>query len=132
MRISDWSSDVCSSDLQHVQLAWQALRRMDGRSVDSARVDVAAQLLCRAWHAKGGRAYAHVHPRDDAGVTGHHPLFLGFRARDRKSVVQGKSVSVRVAYGGRRTMTKKMNVRRDPGGRSSNKKKNIINNTHHY
>src|SRR3546814_10495590 len=55
---------------QHVQLAWQALRRMDGRSVDSARVDVAAQLLCRAWHAKGGRAYAHVHPRDDAGVTG--------------------------------------------------------------
>src|SRR3546814_1659645 len=54
---------------------------MDGRSVDSARVDVAAQLLCRAWHAKGGRAYAHVHPRDDAGVTGHHTLFLGFRAR---------------------------------------------------
>src|SRR3546814_9425705 len=59
--------------------SWQALRRMDGRSVDSARVDVAAQLLCRARHAKGGRAYAHVHPRDDAGVTGHHTLFLGFR-----------------------------------------------------
>src|SRR3546814_14396873 len=83
MRISDWSSDVCSSDLK----------------------------------AKGGR---HDRPPAREGsacllavpnleADGHHlPAFLGAR----KSVVQGKSVSVRVDLGVRRIIKKKKKIQR--------------------
>src|SRR3546814_12328180 len=67
LRISDWSSDVCSSDLS-------AGRR---RGRPSRPVE-----------------------RDDARRRG---LAAG---ADRKSVVQGKSVSVRVDIGGRRIIKK--------------------------
>src|SRR3546814_14834437 len=79
MRISDWSSDVCSSDLpdQGGVVAEQAHRPQSGR-------DRAAHLRTPA-------------------------MRLGSRqeGEDRKSVVQGKSVSVRVDLGGRRLIKKK-------------------------
>src|SRR3546814_11545812 len=95
MRISDWSSDVCSSDL-----------------VDDGLLELG-----------GGEGQA-PHPADRAGVDqvlgpelvgelaevelGHHdPRIAAEHLADRKSVVQGKSVSVRVDLGGRRIITKK-------------------------
>src|SRR3546814_20057623 len=75
MRISDWSSDVCSSDLH-------LLARRDDDVIFGgvvARIRLAAET--------------------------HEPVGL-----DRKSVVSGKSVSVRVDLGGRRIIkTKKQN-----------------------
>src|SRR3546814_15175264 len=94
MRISDWSSDVCSSDLP--------LLRMIEATGPSSRHGR------RAWAAR-------------VGLTSR-PSFiacLGSRNQgtvetvsDRKSAVEGKSVSVRVEHGGRRIMTKKKNKKR--------------------
>src|SRR3546814_11752158 len=86
MRISDWSSDVCSSDLRNV-----------GAHADSgtgAAADPAGEVL---------RRQAHVRRTRVGGAAPARRLLrgLGHRA-DRKSVVSGKSVSVRVDLGGRR------------------------------
>src|SRR3546814_6282239 len=88
MRISDWSSDVCSSDL---------LRRVEQRAGQAGprpapdgppRPVRAAHLQRRA----GGQGQARAGPLPSC---------------DRKSVVEGKGVSVRVVPGGRRTIKKK-------------------------
>src|SRR3546814_10979237 len=92
MRISDWSSDVCSSDLflqveecpEHA-----ALDDPDGRADrHPAQPDGAERPGAGAFH-RLVRAQ-----RDPA------------RAADRTSVVWGKSVSVRVALVGRRIIKK--------------------------
>src|SRR3546814_15333428 len=62
------------------------------------------QGLCRA-----GRDYVSRRPRaatdaEDSGLCGQFPIR---REQDRKSVVSGKSVSVRVDLGGRRILKKK-------------------------
>src|SRR3546814_18521605 len=99
MRISDWSSDVCSSDL--VVRGAEYGRRVNGRDDDRSeprRQELAAALR----HAEvlsqqglcGGRA-----EEDDRARAAD--------AEDRKSVVTGKSVSVRVDLGGRRIIKKK-------------------------
>src|SRR3546814_14938223 len=75
MRISDWSSDVCSSDLP-VEDGWL----------------VFWGLLRSREQQKGAR---------QPGTC-----------VDRKSVVSGKSVSVRVDLGGRRILKKKKNMTR--------------------
>src|SRR3546814_13000028 len=102
MRISDWSSDVCSSDLR------------SGHAVDQADAD----------QEQGGRDQVDgdvVHPRLDAGDPGavqnqavgggqQHPEEdeeIEQVAGDRKSVGKGKSVSERVVLGGRRIIKKK-------------------------
>src|SRR3546814_6711072 len=74
MRISDWSSDVCSSDLPRARLA-----------------------------AVFGLVHAPQHEpaRRRRGGIEHIAL-------DRKSVVSGKSVSVRVDRGGRRIIKTKI------------------------
>src|SRR3546814_11602744 len=103
MRISDWSSDVCSSDLV-------------GRGVLAPARDRARR---RAWHGGGAPAPARCPSvRLCAAASGrmvradrlpaHHGAQSRGRARaDRKSVVEGKSVSVRVDLGGRRIIKKK-------------------------
>src|SRR3546814_14348551 len=100
MRISDWSSDVCSSDLMphasgqpHCRCA---CRGSDGRGGTSAG---GADTTC-------GRAGA----TDTGIVLGRIDLVRRAKYRGvRKSVVSGKSVSVRVDLGGRRIMKKKTN-----------------------
>src|SRR3546814_15904736 len=88
MRISDWSSDVCSSDLV-------------GGFADVAR------------QAEPVLAGHHDIEDDEIDRIGREPRACGIRiarlrdAKDRKSVVQGKSVSVRVDLGGRRSIKKK-------------------------
>src|SRR3546814_14229238 len=96
MRISDWSSDVCSSDL--LGPLCRTARRRDGRlrkrPVGPARLSA---ILYVPRRAPGRR---HRPP----------PLSLEPREGDRKSVVSGKSVSVRVDLGGRRSIKKKKNT----------------------
>src|SRR3546814_20070427 len=101
MRISDWSSDVCSSDLEVVQQQGagpdpQAVfRQREQRQVfDAPGVDAERQQF--AEHAHDLRD----HPQPDAVDR----VVAGI---DRKSVVKGKSVSVRVDLGGRRIIKKK-------------------------
>src|SRR3546814_14143039 len=99
MRISDWSSDVCSSDLQ---LGGYQRRPRDRAQGD--RLDAQA--------ARAGRLPAHQ--RQDVGRTlsGRAGAAIPDRRThlrlwpDRKSVVAGKSVSVRLDLGGLRIIQK--------------------------
>src|SRR3546814_15239520 len=97
MRISDWSSDVCSSDLRE----WQS-RRDRLADVPSAEPGLdlhdRAQQPDRAPETDQLQRAAAALPRpgaDHANPPG-----------DRQSVVQGKTVSVRVNLGGRRIINK--------------------------
>src|SRR3546814_11045623 len=104
MRISDWSSDVCSSDLppcrrlslRHVPevdrwtISWFGLRRHP----ENRRYRVPRRLPVVGM----GRAILLQAMRNPADLSPD---------RDRKSVVEGKSVSVRVELGGRRLIKKK-------------------------
>src|SRR3546814_17687761 len=89
MRISDWSSDVCSSDLQRV-----------------VRHGLRAQRGVLAGRGAGGRPLRRLAGR---GLFRRVDVQPGDRRQqgDRKSVVEGKSVSVRVDLGGRRIIKKK-------------------------
>src|SRR3546814_9169413 len=84
MRISDWSSDVCSSDL--VQSARLVLIVIDRLQVQAERWPALAQ----GQHRAPGRP-----------VRGIEMVHRG-RSEDRKSVVKGQSVSERVELGGAR------------------------------
>src|SRR3546814_18135909 len=117
MRISDWSSDVCSSDLCGVgqttpgiafnaattwsRLAWNSARLASGTSCgpDSAATAAAVTIsgmlvmwlefmMVTAFATTSGPT---LKPARQPGI-------------DRKSVVQGKSVSGRVDLGGRRVI----------------------------
>src|SRR3546814_18844753 len=98
MRISDWSSDVCSSDLCCAALLLRRIAKRNEASINH-----------------GGPAPPHAAPQDRKA----HPLLRipdpqsptlldSRRLVDRKSLVAGKSVSVSVAHGGRR-ITKQKN-----------------------
>src|SRR3546814_1979619 len=80
MRISDWSSDVCSSDLADMN---------GGGGEPAVGLGMCAWRELRPVHAECA------------------PFMVDQAARDRKRVVSGKSVSVRVDLGGRRIIKKK-------------------------
>src|SRR3546814_19694177 len=102
MRISDWSSDVCSSDLigsarQHFRENLHSGERPHHKS--SQRVDIGA----RDDIAGFGRLGCHL-------LDSLDPIqvrLLDGALKDRKSVGWGKSVSGRVDLGGRRNIKKK-------------------------
>src|SRR3546814_21194951 len=109
MRISDWSSDVCSSDLAGDHTA-------DHR-VGPRGVGVALGQAQGAGHhgvvgggeRKGGQSHFSLFPfgcREPWGKSDSDPFFFPFPA-DRKSGVSGKRVSVGVDLGGRRSSKKK-------------------------
>src|SRR3546814_13232258 len=87
MRISDWSSDVCSSDLR-------------GRG--GLRRALFLYAVGPRGRGAGARRGRRRRARRDDGP--------GLR-KDRKSVVEGKSVSVRVDLGGRRIIKKKKHTK---------------------
>src|SRR3546814_13580622 len=105
MRISDWSSDVCSSDLSGVDRGLVEARRIGldelepvfgvlaHQSVDQVLDQMALFIFLRQGYAEH-RARRRVHRR-----------FL--QLVDRKSVESGQRVSVRVERGGRRITKKK-------------------------
>src|SRR3546814_12683243 len=118
MRISDWSSDVCSSDLSGAgeQLA-QHCRVVAAGAAGGGRAGLARRLAARAHVPEAGPAR-----RRAAGARPAHAAAAGARRRrgararlrlgigrrpERKSAVSGKSVSVRVDLGGRRSLTQK-------------------------
>src|SRR3546814_12687406 len=93
MRISDWSSDVCSSDLNFTavgkpQCLGAAVLSVILVADDFLRIFSKQEMQAAVFqrflqHAAGGQIELAIH-------------------QDRKSVVSGKSVSVRVDLGGRR------------------------------
>src|SRR3546814_12754184 len=109
MRISDWSSDVCSSDL-NVDRMRMAVMLDDGRSVafdfkDYAHIDhgYAATI-----HKAQGMTVDRVQVLATPGMDRHGASVAMSRHRDRKSVVAGTDVSVRVDLERRRTTERKI------------------------
>src|SRR3546814_19585916 len=97
MRISDWSSDVCSSNLTH-------LRAPPGRrSLARARLPADSPRQAPRYRARtpGPRRPERAPGTIRAQIPPPRP------AQARKSVVEGKRVVVRVALGGRRLIKKK-------------------------
>src|SRR3546814_16210088 len=101
MRISDWSSDVCSSDLfLEVEIELRVVLTCQHDEADHILADFINHIAQRD---EGARPLRHAHRLAAIEQIDHlHQL-------DRKSVVQGKSVSVRVDLGGRRIIKKKKN-----------------------
>src|SRR3546814_13933216 len=95
MRISDWSSDVCSSDLRHA-----ALRHTIKHCIPPA---VKSAQICGVAHIRR--------------VAGFQRRRMEGKVQDteaRKSVGSGKSVSVRVDLGGRRIIKKNTADNKEP------------------
>src|SRR3546814_11480760 len=95
MRISDWSSDVCSSDLGMGLSPFVrfdiALIALAGYLLLSIHAFLSARVL-------GALRLSYL----SAGPTELRLMLIALTLIDRKSVVSGKSVSVRVYLGGRR------------------------------
>src|SRR3546814_11360072 len=125
MRISDWSSDVCSSDLERrlaAELEPQQLQIVGGAAEDVlARTHAAGERdepRDRMPDQRGAQALAGAaHHVDDAGGEIELGRELGNLQRrdrralmaleDRKSVGEGEGGYVRVCLGGRRILKKK-------------------------
>src|SRR3546814_21009555 len=94
----DWIADVCSSDLGVHVWRLHPARPPEGQGHH------------RAGRLRGGRrALGRQDERRGAARGGMRGLSLG-RLLDRKSVVSGKSVSVRVDLGGRRIIKKNKTI----------------------
>src|SRR3546814_12230169 len=142
MRISDWSSDVCSSDLDGSTLrmvvtphpfggillsyedvtdrlalerSYNTLTEVQRETIDNLYEGVAVfgadgrtklfnPGLCRIWGLDPDFLRGEPHVREVLPRV--RPLF-NVSDKDRKSVVQGKSVSGRVDLGGRGIIKKK-------------------------
>src|SRR3546814_18181762 len=100
MRISDWSSDVCSSDLPSIRLL--------ATQYDPPKADLTVKVTGHQWY------WTYEYP--DAGDLAFDSVMLSDQDAakrgdpDRKSVVEGKSVSVRVDLGGRGIIQQKNNT----------------------
>src|SRR3546814_13397458 len=114
MRISYWSSDVCSSDLKPNDRLIKAFRDL----IDAYMAKEVLPHVADAWvdydKTKVGyeipinrHFYVYKPPRPLPEIEADIRQLEG----DRKSVVEGKSVSVRVVLGGRRIIKKKKNMR---------------------
>src|SRR3546814_18594842 len=103
MRISDWSSDVCSSDLNRDQ---EENRDTDIDPAFGTKPKQLGTMLC-------GFGMACREQIESSCLCAHRPDPNSHRPGsrrpwpDRKRVVKGKSVSVSVDIGGRRIMKKK-------------------------
>src|SRR3546814_19815820 len=109
MRISDWSSDVCSSDLEaDVPQADRGSGEATGaHPVDPRLLLTRTRSSCSAICSR--TAAETMHPAENLGHGRGgraRGAFTG-RAQDRQSVVQGKSGSGRGDLGGCRLLKKK-------------------------
>src|SRR3546814_15566024 len=108
MRISDWSSDVCSSDLgirsrlnENWSIRFQHRRDLiEDRALRTA-ISLGYQDECFLIEAVAQRTNYR-----DRELAEDDSIFVRV-VLDRKSVVSGKSVSVSVDLGGRRIIKKK-------------------------
>src|SRR3546814_13334381 len=112
MRISDWSSDVCSSDLTFAPMVDIARDQRWGRVMEGSGEDILLGNLFAAARVRGFQGDDLT--ADDAMLACPKP-FAAYGAAEagldhntyRKSVVQGKSVYGRVDSGGHRIIKKK-------------------------
>src|SRR3546814_11000673 len=108
MRISDWSSDVCSSDLDLDN--FKQINDSFGHAAGDGVIAHFAAMLAEAAPASaivgriGGEEFAVLLP--DALLSDGR-LYAEAVRTDLKSVGSGKSVSVRVDLGGRRIIKTK-------------------------
>src|SRR3546814_15664308 len=114
MSISDWSSDVCSSDL-----ASRTGGTADSRLPDQWHLRCRQRFRYRVFGRNGRCVADRAHAGVVRGSGGRSQSTLDSAAgvretarrvarwTDRKSVVEGKSVSVRVDPGGARLFKKK-------------------------
>src|SRR3546814_13780649 len=107
MRISDCSSDVCSSDLHGSR------HEAEGEQPDAERLLTREVLQQRRGaQSPGGKSERRADTGQERTLVGEREAVvrfgaLGARVRgDRKSVVSGKSVYVGVDLGGRRIIKK--------------------------
>src|SRR3546814_16727150 len=100
MRISDWSSDVCSSDL------WLTLCFRWAFEPAGVVTDHGENGRHFLWLPAQRRDFAVPQAlRSTRGEVRPDPRAVASDQGDRKSVVSGQSVSVRVDLGGRRSIT---------------------------
>src|SRR3546814_14468961 len=109
MRISDWSSDVCSSDLRYLSRTHSpgCLLFCDSSITDGCQQvqdDGAFDRRAVGHEAFESPAMTFISVGSTGVGEADHAVTA---AGDRKSVVSGKSVSVRVELGGRRSVKKK-------------------------
>src|SRR3546814_19853108 len=106
MRISDWSSDVCSSDLLALRHDRTGLRRRPCQS------DRPLRRRSRRFSSTSAHSGSCTHSGfragtlSDAGASAFGPREPA-EDQDRKSVVEGKRAAVCVDIGGRRTLKQK-------------------------
>src|SRR3546814_11824458 len=103
MRISDWSSDVCSSDLrQHL------VGERDAAGHELLRIGVGDRLVVAVEELRlGDPTFPQRRFEGGSHRSGHLLHLADEGAVERKSVVKGKSVEVSVDCGGRRIIKKK-------------------------
>src|SRR3546814_16486393 len=101
MRISDWSSDGCSSDLTQGWLRLPALIPRDSALALDERFDEIAERLRQTGGGPNDPYFTHEVYHSQHRIS-HDPAM----AEDGKRVVWGKSVSVRVDLGGRGVISK--------------------------
>src|SRR3546814_17373798 len=108
MRISDWSSDVCSSDLS---VSSKAFGCATASTIGSTVSTVASTTSTTTPVTVGTRPDGPSVLSTTASTTGGRTAST-IGNTDRKSVVEGKSVSDRVDLGGRRILQKKTNKKK--------------------
>src|SRR3546814_20738115 len=128
MRISDWSSDVCSSDLNQGSVDGQTTQGVSAGPLelpvfftaepqDNDDSESITKVTLALEGAPEGAAFVSGGEAIEEGaviaggtarfVDGKQVLTFEPGVADRKRVVEGKSVSVRVALGGRRILQTK-------------------------
>src|SRR3546814_20985035 len=113
MRISDWSSDVCSSDLilpQPVEAMMTArepcpLLLLDPPYRSGLGQKALTRLVAKGWIADGAWVSLETARDENVDVAGF--AVDEVRDQDRRSSVAGKGGSGRVDLGGRRVRKKK-------------------------
>src|SRR3546814_16116645 len=107
MRISDWSSDVCSSDLNFA-IHLLGDQPLIGDLIAATEQDQARCLRQFAHHTLGQALALRAEVEHRRGLGSFtHRRNTSAQWLDRQRVVQGKSVSVSVGIGGCRILKKK-------------------------
>src|SRR3546814_17931230 len=103
MRISDWSSDVCSSDRNEIALL-EALARAASTALENGRLFASLEALNEQLERRVRERTAELDRSQE----------------DRQSGVEGKGVSVGVDLGGRRIIKKNTTMIADRASRVTN------------
>src|SRR3546814_12682239 len=122
MRISDWSSDVCSSDLPHAARAlgigmvfqhfslFEAMTVLENIALGMDRAEDRRVLARRVREVSQAYGLPLDPEREVYTLSAASPIWprrAPISTPDRKSVGSGKSVEIRVELGGGRLLKKK-------------------------